>query len=98
MDSDAIISEIDRKIKTALKYCDIDYLIFIKRFDEVSDSLKFFARDNDLSVKIFDIGTDEGISMMDECGILDVDVPCVYSIKEESIVYYGCPDYVEELR
>ena len=93
-----IRSEIESKIKTATKYGDVDYVIFIKRFDEISDSLKAFVRDNNLSAKIFDIDTDKGRDAMEEYGILDVDVPCIYSNKVGSIVYYGCPDYVEELR
>lgn len=98
MDSDQIRAEIDAKIKLGSPSREVGYAVFIKPDDPESDCLMKFVEDNDISARIVDISTDEGfyIAIM-ECGLMECDVPCIYSIKEDRVVYYGCPEYVEEL-
>jgi len=97
MDSDLIRANIASKIRSSVISGGLDYLFFIKQNDRDSDCLAAFVRDNHIPGRFIDTDTDDGFMVAEELGILDYNVPCIYSTKQQYEVYQGCPESMEDL-
>lgn len=92
-----IEADIARKIRSAVISGGLDYLFFIKRHDRDSECLTAFVKDNYMQGRFINTGTVDGFMVAEELGILDYNVPCIYSTKRQYIVYQGCPESIEDL-
>ena len=88
---------IGNRIRASVLSGSLDYLFFIKQNDRDSNCLVKFVRDNYIPGRFIDVDTDDGFMVADELGILDCNVPGIYSTKQQYIIYQGCPESIKDL-
>jgi len=72
-----------------------DFVVIIKSNDEYAECIRDFFDQNKLNYTAIDPDTSVGAYIMELSGLSEIDLPVIYSTKQESIVDgWRCPEYM----